>query len=41
MADTPHRSWAQPSNAVMYATGTLPKEEKMAYFADAAPRPIA
>jgi len=25
----------------MYATGTLPKEEKMAYFADAAPRPIA
>jgi len=37
MPDTPQRSCAQPSKTVMYTTGTLPKEAKMAYLVDALP----
>ena len=40
MPAAPDRSCTQPSNAVMYVVGRLPSEARVAYFVDAAPRPI-
>ena len=37
----PKRSCIQPSNAVIYITGRLPSEDSVAYFVEAAPRPMA